>query len=574
LTAAGLCKRPVYMPENHVQLAPWLLSIVELIFTAGALALAFVGTSSSKPRALHWIESTFYRLARRPILSIVSVAITVLVIRLALLPILGIPQPGAHDEFSYLLAADTFASGRLTNPTHPLWIHFESFHIIQQPTYMSMYPPAQGLVLAAGQLLGSPWIGQLLVTALMCSAIYWMLQAYVPRGWAFLGGMLAVLRFGVFSYWMNGYWSASVVALGGALVLGAYPRIVKRGKFRNSFAMAVGAVLLAESRPYEGFVLCVPVAFAMLIWFAGGEISKKTAVTHVLLPITAILGLAAGATGYYQAHVTGSPLVMPYQINRETYSMAPYFVWQSPRPAPEYHHAEMRRFYERELRDFEENRRFRGFVTRTADNVATSWRVFLGPALTLPLFAIAWILRDRKMRFPLFVAIFFLAGLSVETWVLPHYVAPATCLVVLFVVQSMRHLRLWTLRDAPVGRALVRAVPMILVAMIIFRLFAATLHLPVEPPWPRGNLHRARLQQRLERTRGLHAVVVRYGPQHVVDDEYVYNRADIDAAKVVWARDMGEDGNQPLLHYFSNRQVWLLQPDDSPESLTPIQSPR
>jgi hypothetical protein len=132
----------------------------------------------------------------------------------------------------------------------------------------------------------------------------------------------------------------------------------------------------------------------------------------------------------------------------------------------------------------------------------------------------------------------------------------------------MRHLRAWRWHGAARGAALVRAVPMVLIAMIVFRSTAALLRLPVEPPWPRGNLHRARVLNELEQTPGLHVVIVRYGPEHVVDDEWVYNRADIDRAKVVWARDMGQAGNDELTHYFSNRQIWLLQPDVAPEEVT------
>jgi hypothetical protein len=82
-----------------------------------------------------------------------------------------------------------------------------------------------------------------------------------------------------------------------------------------------------------------------------------------------------------------------------------------------------------------------------------------------------------------------------------------------------------------------------------------------------GNDDRARILDDLNRRDTKSLVIVRYSEGHNPEQEWVYNQADLDTAKVIWARDM-EQGDQPLLDYFRDRQIYLIEPDLDRSHLT------
>lgn len=554
-------------------------SIMTLAVVAVSLAMPGLGSNSFVR-----LEAAWRRVANRKALSVAMVALATVVLRLALLPLCPVPTPFVPDDFSFLLAADTFAHGRLTNPTPPMWTHFESLQITMVPSYMSMYFPAQGLILAAGKvLLGHPWYALLIADALMCAAICWMLQAWLPPSWALMGGFLAMLRLGLFSYWINTYSGAGCVsALGGALVLGAFPRIRKTARFRDLFWLATGIVLLLLSRPYEGFLVCLPVACALGYWliFAKRRPAPIVLLRRAALPLALVLAAVAWL-GYYDQCNFGNPLTLPYTINRATYAVAPYWIWEPPRPVPAYRHKEMRDFYVNgEYQSTSYYHTLSGFLLVNLFKPVGALRFLAGIALLPALFFLSRALRDSRIRFFVLSAIIWVPGVFIVIFLLPHYLAPFTAAFYVLLLQAMRHLRVWTMGRLPVGRSIVRLTLVSCVALAGLRAWAGPLRISIEP-WPGSKwvsdwygpgdygAARARIQSRLAGIPGKKLVLVRYASNHEAIDEWVYNAADLDNSDVIWAHDMDAGGNAALARAFPGRSVWLVEPDSDPVSLAP-----
>jgi hypothetical protein len=555
--------------------ATTLRTLTSLAISAGfTLLLAVLALLFSQywQHAFLPIEAALSNFARRETLACVLVFISVIALRAAVLPLLHVPIPGIHDEFSYLLLGDTLAHGRLANPTHPLWVSFETFHVNWQPTYASMYPPAQGVALALGEILGHPWIGVLLSDAAMCAVILWMLQGWLPARWALLGGALVALKFGIASYWINSYWGGAVAATGGALVLGALPRIVKRPATRYAVVAGLGIAILANSRPYEGALFCLPAAIWLLWSLTGGTKSSGPARARwrsVAIPLCLMLATTAGAMGYYNWRVTGDPLLMPHVLNTRTYHTSPLFLWEHATAPMHYRNAQFEDFYngwEREnySTDWESVRRV------SWEKLFRCGITYFWPGLLLALPVVPFALRDRKMRLPLISVILTLLGVAVVIWSNAHYAAPLTCALYLLIVQTIRHLRTMRISARPVGLALSRAVVLLLVldtGINVGRGVCDTLRWPCE-----GDISRQAIADKLAATPGKHLIMVRYDPDpdnHNIHDEWVFNGAEIDSAKVLWARELDAGQNAKLLQYFSDRKIWLVTPDTDNTYLEP-----
>ena len=546
---------------------------VEFILAALLVLFAIVWN----PLTRSYVE----RFAKKPVYCMLLLAALPVALRLLLLPNHPVPAPDVYDEFSHLLVADTLLHFRLANPPHPLHQFFETFFVLQQPTYSSIYPIGQGLILAIGRLVsGFAWTGVLLSVAAFCASCYWMLRGWTTPKWALLGGLLAVIEFGPLNLWMNSYWGGALAATAGCLVFGALPRLIERAQGRDAALLGIGFGIHLLTRQFESVLLflCV-VLFLVIVPRAPHELLKlrKPAVIAIVAVAPAVV-----ITLLQNKAVTHSWTTLPEELSQYQYGVPTTLTIQSI-PIP---HNQLTP--EQQL-DYQAQSLTHGtdtpgrYFARLAYRIRY-YRFFFLAALYPALIAFLFALRERRFIWVVCALAIFALGTNLFPYLLVHYLAGVTSLFILIGVVGLQQLSQFTIGGAFVGSEAARVIVFLCAAHFFFwyglHLFEteqiSTEMMRYETwdsinhrnPERRIEVRRIDVDRQLAAIPGKQLVFVRYWPQHVFQDEWVWNAADIDAARVVFARDLGAGENEKLCHYYSDRKVWLLEPDFRPPRLT------
>jgi hypothetical protein len=483
----------------------------------------------------------------------------------------GYPLPKKHDEFSYLLAADTFSKGRLTNPTHPQWRFFESFHIIHKPSYQSKYPPGQGMQLAMGIFLAHPIHGVWLTLCLWAMALFWMLQGGgIARHWAFFASLIGIAQFGIFSYFGHSYWGGSLFGFAGTLVFGATLYALRdQISISNMIIMGLGLLIIINTRPFEGMIFClIPMIFFIIKLYKDEHLAKKRKV-FVSSIVIFFTGMGVFFHAYYNKQVTGHWLLMPYSVYQSEYMPGyPKFVFEKAGEIKKTRYKEFETFQSLHA-NIKKPLTAKKYFLNLIENIGKILTIFF-PAfwLVAAFFSFAACLSlgevEPKLAWCTLCAMFAVLFLSVSAnramW--PHYFAAWLPVAVYILADGVAHFkRIFDKKNKILKNLLVIMIIVQLLGPSVLTLFSNTGY--KTRSFSNFQFFRDQAEQKLAdmtRENGIkHVVMVKYVKGHNIHEEWVYNGADIDSQNVVWARWISHKKNKPLVKYYDDRKKWVLE---------------
>jgi hypothetical protein len=463
--------------------------------------------------------------------------------------IVGFPRPMVHDEFCYLLAGETFASGRLAMPTHPMAYFFETLHQIQWPAYVAKYPPGQGLVLAAGFLLGDPIYGVWICVGALSASFVWMLGGFGRVRWAFLGGLAGGIWFGSFSYWGQSFWGGALTATGAAILWGATRRLHVRPTVAAALALGCGVAILFLSRPFDGLLACIVPGILLArrlarSWREGGLMRDVARLAVGLVPLCAAFGFQMACNHA----ATGSATRMAYTEYREQYDRNPVFVWEAPREAATFNHPRMEAF------DYlvqESATRFPSpFVSALSDRL-TGFGYFYTAGVVALLLVFVVLVPARWVLIASAAIITTLLSTVLVYAFYFHYLAASAAPLVVVVMALFR----WIWLRFPLRRDL--TVPATLLIFSLLLMGRQSGFAPLKPIVEHGGFREA-ITEKLADEPGQHLALVVYERGVHPHVEYVFNTAHIDSQKIIWARWTDDAGKRGLFDYYRDRRLWLV----------------
>jgi hypothetical protein len=561
------------MPDNVIGFGPgdWIEVYVAILLLIAAWA---------KRRGL---ERRFRSLASNAKGSMALLFVLPIVLRLLLLPRHPVPVPDVYDEFSHLLVADTLLHFRLANPLHPMRRFFETFFVLQEPTYSSIYPLGQGMMLALGRAVsGLPWTGVLLVCGAFCATCYWTLRAYVEPTWALAGGFLAVMQFGPLSLWTNCYWGGLLPAFAGCLIFGALPRLAlgwkqgAPGRRRDAVLLGIGFSLHMLTRQFESVLLAGAIVLFALPFWRRWRVVLRCGVHALLALVPAVLLILL-----HNHAVTQHWLLLPEQLSQYQYGVPTTLTIQAPAAPHVTLTPQQALDYRAQALTHgpEDHDSWSRFWARMEYRVR-NYRFFYLPPLYLA--AVAFLFAMRRRRILLWVAatlMIFALGTNLFPYLLAHYLAAVTCLFVLVAVIGLRQITSISVRGTQVGGQISRVLLLLCGAQFLFwygvhllEPAGAPLSLLQYETWDfinhAGNIPRVAVNRQFAAIPGKLLVFVHYAPNHIYQKEWVWNRASIDDSRIVFARDLGDEENAQLRKYYPDRKVYLLEPDLAVPKLT------
>jgi hypothetical protein len=585
----------------------WAELVLACAFVIAAIRLNGVGR-------VWWAYSILASkwLAKRPAAMVALAFAIPIAVRTILLIVIPVPQPYVMEEFNHLFLVDTFSSGRLANPIHPLAAILQTYQQLQWPHFMSARPPLPPIFMLLGQqVFGSPFAGNLFAVGVTSAALCWMLLGWIAARWAAIGTFLAITTFCLFGYWVNSYWAPTPIVLGGAILFGLVPRIEARPRVAWAILFVVAMLLLMGTRPFENTIyaasICGWLAFRFLQPQRRHLLGR--AVVTVAIPAAIGCGVILAAQLFYNQATTGNPWVMPYQLWRHSQDVSPVFLWQP--------------FGQLAQIDYRAAALFVGWNVRVVEDItkgglfggvllfarhAVTFRDLLGPLLFIPflcwsprwlkapatvertfevfgalcvvliLLTIAWGLpgalikalilyvlykrwANREERLPIFVLVAGFVGTSLPAFYMNVYFAAFTAPLLVLVVNGLRNLSRW---HRPYGTALAGY---IMLGVLVIPAGQALTRAAGAIPWGPSLSHfdqiypspRQRLISRLDGLPGQHVVFVQATPKTSSPIDPVWNDPDVDGQKIVWLRDIRPGWTATAVRYYAGRRFWLMR---------------